>query len=523
MRLNNKVNFLFLLYFLITLSAISQKPVYLIANTGSYSTISGTLLTGLVDEDDEAEELNIGFPFIFNGTSYTSMYISTNGTISFNRDYDDYSNDFNSLENTDLIAAFWTDLESLNTSNPFSSIQYLKEGSGTNHTITIQWDRMQTCCDFVSGNEVISFQVKLYETNGKIEFRYKKNLPYTNSFDNLFNPYDVDEPYYSNTASVGFRFAENLSSIEDDSYLSVNVLSRSATISSTTSHNDVSWINDIDDGLVLTFSINPIAPILSLSAPTGTITSNCAGIPSVDYATFDVIGSNLSSTLTVSAPSGFEISNVSNTSYASSLSLTPVSNTVSQTVYIRLSSSATTNGAYGTITATSSGATTVTTTVSSTTVDPPSFTGTGTTYNLCKDATYLISLTVSNSYNGWSTSSNTITVNNGYVTAGTSTGPYTVSYTDACAQTVSATVTVGDSDISPAIIDGQASYKINNTNPIPQGPTASLYVGYNGYNYFSATKPINTGYYRANNVDLSTKTAGCPYPFYIFRCTTCPD
>ena len=73
----------------------------------------------------------------------------------------------------------------------------------------------------------------------------------------------------------------------------------------------------------------------------------------------------------------------------------------------------------------------------------------------------------------------------------------------------------------PANACGLASYKINNTNPIPQGPTASLYVGYNGFNYTSATKPTNTGYYKANN--QSSNSAGCPYPFYIFRCTTCPD
>jgi len=141
--------------------------------------------------------------------------------------------------------------------------------------------------------------------------------------------------------------------------------------------------------------------------------------------------------------------------------------------------------------------------------------------SLCAEATYLITKTTSMPVdNGWSVSG-TITVNNGYVTAGTTTASnYTVSYTDGCAQTASATVTVNNSDISPAIT-GQASYKISNTNPIPQGPTASLYVGYNGYNYFSATKPTNTGYYKANN--QSGSSAGCPYPFYIFRCTTCPD
>jgi hypothetical protein len=143
--------------------------------------------------------------------------------------------------------------------------------------------------------------------------------------------------------------------------------------------------------------------------------------------------------------------------------------------------------------------------------------------SLCAEATYLITKTTSMPVdNGW-TVSGTITVNNGYVTAGTNTGSnYTVSYTDGCAQTASATVIVNNSNNGvTAITDGLASYKINNTNPIPQGPTASLYVGYNGFNYTSATKPTNTGFYRANNV--SGSNAGCPFPFEIFRCTTCPD
>ena len=270
------------------------------------------------------------------------------------------------------------------------------------------------------------------------------------------------------------------------------------------------------------FSI--INSTLTLDLPNATLTSSCAGVPSTS-TTFGVSGSGISSTVTVSAPTGFEISEFPMTSYSSSLSLTPVSNTVTSTLYIRLLSGAA-NNVSGTITAlaTTTGESSIssTTTVSSTTVAAPTFAVTG-PYIVCSEGTYAVSLTVANSYNGWSTSSPTISVNsNGYVTAGTVTGNYTVSYTDACAQTVSATITVNNSDNGvTAIADGLASYKINNANPLPQGPTASLYIGYNGFNYTSATKPTNTGYYKANN--QSGSSAGCPYPFYIFRCTTCPD
>jgi len=139
--------------------------------------------------------------------------------------------------------------------------------------------------------------------------------------------------------------------------------------------------------------------------------------------------------------------------------------------------------------------------------------------SLSNESTYLINKTTSVSSNeSWSvTGANT--VNNGYITAGTTPGTYIVSYTDGCAQTVSATVTVASTSILPAITDGQASYKFNNN---PQGPLGSgdvIYMGYNGFNYSSTTRPTKPGFYRANNV--SGSNAGSPFEYDIFRCTTC--
>jgi hypothetical protein len=274
----------------------------------------------------------------------------------------------------------------------------------------------------------------------------------------------------------------------------------------------------------LTLIVSP--PTLLLTAPSSTLTSNCSGVPS-SPTTFGINGSGLFSDVLVSAPSGFEISNISNESYGSSLTLSPdVSNTISSTIFIRLSSNAT-NSVSGTITAystTDGSSISSSTTVSSTTLSSPSFNVSS--YTICKESSYLISLTIDENSvinsNGWSTSSNAISVNgSGYVTAGTVTGTYSVSYSDACAQTVSANVTVSSTSTLPAITDGLASYKFNNN---PQGPLGSgdvIYMGYNGFNYYSATKPTKPGFYRANNV--SGNSAGCPYAFYIFRCTTCPD
>ena len=116
-----------------------------------------------------------------------------------------------------------------------------------------------------------------------------------------------------------------------------------------------------------------------------------------------------------------------------------------------------------------------------------------------------------------STNASVATVNSsGYVT-GVANGSTTVQFvaSDGTATAI-ATVTVNTSDITPVIIDGQSSYRFNGS---AQGPTADIFMGYNGFNYSSTTRPINTGFYRSNNV--SGSEAGCPIKYYIIKCDAC--
>jgi len=448
------------------------------------------------------------FQFMYNGTNYSSFYITSSGFINFTNNFSRsfYSSPPNNVPflqndiNYDIIAPLWTDLT-------IDTVYVKIIGTAGDRIMIIEFENRNNY-----GSQVdLSFQIKLYEGSNNIEFVYGNSIfDPTNGSNYIGN--NVDNLVNDSKLSVGLNFK----GVTNPTYLGINRLDLNAGLLNTYSSAD----QTIKYTSGLSFLFSP--PSISISTPTGTLTSNCAGIPSVDYATFDVIGSNLSSPVIITAPSNFEISLSSSGAYSSSLTL-PQASTVSQTVYIRLSSSATTNGASGTISATSSGATTVTTTVSSTTVDPPSFVVTG-PYLICAEGTYPVNLTGTNYSNGWSVSSPDISVNStGYVTAGTVSGDgYTVSYTDACGQTVSENVTVNNLDNADPIIGGLASYKINNTTPLPQGPSANVYVGYNGFNYYSTTTPpTKPGFYKANN--LSSNNAGCPFPFEIFRCTKCPD
>ncbi len=148
----------------------------------------------------------------------------------------------------------------------------------------------------------------------------------------------------------------------------------------------------------------------------------------------------------------------------------------------------------------------------------PIFWNTG-TINLCINGSYY--LNPSTTDGTFSTASPTIaSVNSsGYVT-GVANGSTTVQLVT-IGGTVTATVTVAENaNPSLSITDplAQSSYKFNNN---PQGPMVGLinYVGYNGYSYSSQARSINTGFFRASN--QLGDAAGCPYEYYIFRCTTC--
>jgi len=242
-----------------------------------------------------------------------------------------------------------------------------------------------------------------------------------------------------------------------------------------------------------------------------TISGTVYAIPSISITETDASGYSSdskvckggSATLTASGGSFYSWSSGETiTSTTSSITKSPISNTTY------------------TVTGTTSGCSnTASITI---TVEPLPTLSVG-SITLCTEATYLITNTtgIPNS-NGWSvTGSNT--VNSGYVTAGTSAGNFVVSYTDGCAQTVSATVTVLDSNdpslTGLAITDTKVAFKFNGS---PQGPSAVLtvnYIGYDGYTYFSQTRPTNVGFYNANI--QSGTDAGCPNRFYIFTCATC--
>jgi subtilisin family serine protease len=127
-------------------------------------TTTGTVLT---PGGDGSVKIDIPFPFDFYGQSKDSIYVASNGFLTFNPSlglFGGYSNEqipVASVPN-DLIAPFWNDLEPQLAGG---SIHYL----ATSSVLIIQYTNIPS---FGTITGKVTFQAKLYR-NGDIEFLYK--------------------------------------------------------------------------------------------------------------------------------------------------------------------------------------------------------------------------------------------------------------------------------------------------------------------------------------------------------------
>jgi hypothetical protein len=160
-------------------------------NTASYTAITGgtSYATG-VDNGVYGGTANlIPFPFVFNGTAYTTFYVSSNGFITLGNtsvpsgtNYTPISNSATTSNN--VIAALGTNLR--------SDVRYEVVGSSPNREAVIQWSNATSVAAF--SPDGLRFQIRLFETSHTIK------IVYGSMFINLAN---------LTTAEVGLRGAAN--------------------------------------------------------------------------------------------------------------------------------------------------------------------------------------------------------------------------------------------------------------------------------------------------------------------------
>jgi hypothetical protein len=140
---------------------------------GSYTPIgnANTLTTGLIGSlDDGYWTVNFGFPFPFNGNTYTTCYVGTNGYVTLGAGTTSISNvmNVNFAGRAGVLSPFNTD----SRSDPADPIRWEVGGAAPNRVLTIQFNGMSYWTNSFPTPFTYNYQVKMYEGSGMIEFVY---------------------------------------------------------------------------------------------------------------------------------------------------------------------------------------------------------------------------------------------------------------------------------------------------------------------------------------------------------------
>ncbi|MBK9254153.1 MAG: hypothetical protein IPM42_01555 [Saprospiraceae bacterium] len=195
-------------------AASSAKDFVFAATSGSFTPLVGGVDVNSIEADDAiSTAIPIGFPFTFAGTTYSNAYASSNGFLSFNASATTTAgNNLTSPSSTllPLLAPLWDDLDGRATGG--SQARYLTDGISPNQVFTIEWLNWEW--NYQSTAAVISFQIKLYEADNRIEFVYRQEAGAYNAGS-------------TGGASIGITSLTG-------NFLSLNNTSASPTASSTT-------------------------------------------------------------------------------------------------------------------------------------------------------------------------------------------------------------------------------------------------------------------------------------------------
>jgi len=211
-------------------------------SSGSFTALSGgttMALSGGTVDDGWFNGIPIGFSFVYMGIPYNTVSATTNGIISFggNLTTSYAANGLASNGVRPIVAPLWDDLD-LQVNTNFS---YQTSGTTPNQVFTAEWLNVQW--NYYATGNTISFQVKLYEATGAVEFVYR----------------DEGGTVNSGSASIGITAIATGSG----NYLSLNGTGASPTASSTTETTSLN--TKPASGQTYTFT----PPATTPNAPTG--------------------------------------------------------------------------------------------------------------------------------------------------------------------------------------------------------------------------------------------------------------
>ena len=189
------------------------------ASSGSFSQITGTAMTGMgtgtVDEGYYSS-VPIGFDFFYMGVRYTSLSVSTNGWLTLGTNITN-ATPINNLATggspRPVIAPLWDDLNLQTTANS----SFVTTGTVGSRIFTLQI--LNNKWSAGAPGTTISYQVKLYESNGRIQFVYRPDADAVNAA----------------SASIGI----SATGTGSGTFLSLNNTGTTPTVSSTAETNNL--------------------------------------------------------------------------------------------------------------------------------------------------------------------------------------------------------------------------------------------------------------------------------------------
>ncbi len=132
--------------------------------------IASTGVAVLAGADDDKALVNLGFPFVFYGKTYSSVCLSSNGLLTFGGCNADFaSQDLTATSpagDNPTIAPFWSDLSFAVPGA--GAVYYQTLGTQGSRQFVVQWQNAYP----PNGTKGITFQAILHETGGKILFQY---------------------------------------------------------------------------------------------------------------------------------------------------------------------------------------------------------------------------------------------------------------------------------------------------------------------------------------------------------------
>lgn len=148
------------------------KPYYFSNGPSTYVNITGNYL-GL--EDERTATVSLPFPIRFGGQTFSTIYVSDNGIITFDRPYNaSFAMAMPWIDAGSLVAPFWDDLQPIfpGSNNAFWDVV----GTAPQRELVVEWRDVYVYPFYHLDGGTGTFQVVFHEDSDEVDFNYSDVL-----------------------------------------------------------------------------------------------------------------------------------------------------------------------------------------------------------------------------------------------------------------------------------------------------------------------------------------------------------